>query len=97
MQATEAIRAGEPWIQAPATVAVVPDDAADLNQRLRQGNAIAATLVGLTAADASYRVEEKGFVPQVIPPGHLATADLAPHRIRLAVDESGVVTRAWAG
>jgi hypothetical protein len=75
----------------------VPDDETDLAQRLRAGNAIAATLVGLTAAEASERVEESGFVPQVIPPGRLVTADVAPHRIRLVVDESGVVTRAWAG
>jgi hypothetical protein len=75
----------------------VPGDDAHLEQRLREGNAIAATLVGLTADEASDRVQDQGFVPQVIPPGHLVTADLAPHRIRLAVDESGVVTRAWGG
>jgi len=75
----------------------VPEDETDLDQRLSAGNAIAATLVGLTAAEASERVEESGFVPQVIPPGRLVTADVAPHRIRLVVDESGVVTRAWAG
>ena len=75
----------------------MPDDETDLAQRLRAGNAIAATLVGLTADEASDRVQDQGFVPQVIPPGHLVTADLAPHRIRLAVDESGVVTRAWGG
>jgi hypothetical protein len=75
----------------------VPEDEPDLDQRLRAGNAIGATLVGLTAAEASERVEASGFVPQVIPPGRLVTADVAPHRIRLVVDESGVVTRAWAG
>lgn len=75
----------------------MPEDEADLKQRLREGNAVAATLVGLTADEASDRVRDQGFVPQVIPPGHLVTADLAPHRIRLAVDESGVVTRAWGG
>ena len=75
----------------------MPEDETDLNQRLRAGNAIAATLVGLTADEASDRVEDEGFVPQVIPPGYLVTADLAPHRIRLVVDESGVVTRAWGG
>ncbi len=74
----------------------VPEDD-DLNQRLRAGNAIAATLVGLTAGEATDRVEDSGFVPQVIPPGRMVTADLAPHRIRLVVDDSGVVTRAWAG
>ena len=75
----------------------VPEDEADLNQRVREGNAIAATLVGLTADEASDRVKGQGFVPQVIPPGRLVTADLARHRIRLVVDESGVVTRAWRG
>ncbi len=75
----------------------MPEDEADLHQRLRDGNALAATLVGLTADEASDRVKARGFAPQVIPPGHLVTADLAPHRIRLAVDESGVVIRAWGG
>jgi Potato inhibitor I family len=75
----------------------VPQDEPDLNERLRAGSAVAATLVGLTAAQASDRVEASGFVPQVIPTGHLVTADVAPRRIRLVVDESGVVTRAWAG
>jgi hypothetical protein len=75
----------------------VPEDEADFDQRLRDANAIAATVVGLTAAEASDRVEDQGFVPQVIPPGALVTADLVAHRIRLAVDEAGVVTRAWGG
>jgi hypothetical protein len=75
----------------------VPEDDADLSQRLREGNAIAATLPGLTVAEASDLVEDQGFVAQVTPPGYLVTADLALHRIRLAVDESGVVTRAWCG
>jgi hypothetical protein len=75
----------------------VPEDEPELHQRLREGNAIAATMVGLTADEASDRVKDKGFAPQVIPPGSLVTADLDPDRIRLAVDESGVVTRAWGG
>jgi Potato inhibitor I family len=65
--------------------------------RLREGNAIAATLIGLTAAEASDQIEKEGYVPNVIPPGYVVTADLAPHRIRLVIDESGVVTRAWGG
>lgn len=69
----------------------------DFDERLREGAAIAATLVGLTAAEASDRVTQQGFFPQVVPPGSVVTADLASDRIRLAVDESGVVTRAWAG
>ncbi len=75
----------------------MPEDDADLSRRLREGNALAETLPGLTVAEASDRVEDQGFVAQVIPPGYLVTADLALHRIRLAVDESGVVTRAWCG
>ena len=65
--------------------------------RFREGTAIAATLIGLTAADASERIEGKGYVPNVIPPGYAVTADLAYHRIRVVIDESGVVTRAWCG
>jgi hypothetical protein len=76
----------------------VPDDDDLLAQRLRESNALAATLVGLTAEEASNLATAHGFQPQVIPPDRqVVTADLRSDRIRLLVDGSGVVTRAWGG
>jgi hypothetical protein len=76
----------------------VPDDDDLFAQRLRESNALAATLVGLTAAEACDVASAQGFQPQVIPPDRQAvTADLRSNRIRLVVDGSGRVTRAWGG
>jgi hypothetical protein len=72
------------------------DDAA-MKQRIREGNALATTLIGLSADAASDRVEEKGFHAEVITPGWLVAADLIPGRIVLVTDESGLVIRAWGG
>ena len=74
----------------------MPDEPA-MNQRVREGKALAETLIGLAADDASARVAEQGFHAEVVPPGWLVAADLDPARIVLVTDEAGRVTRAWGG
>lgn len=68
-----------------------------MNQRIREGNALAETLIGLAADEAAARVTKCGFHPEVIPPGWPVAADLDPGRVVLVTDESGTVTRAWGG
>jgi len=66
-------------------------------ERIEAGNALAVTLVGLPVDEATERVRAEGFDPQAIPQGSVVTAELAPNRVRLLVDESGTVRRAWGG
>jgi hypothetical protein len=57
-----------------------------------------SALVGLTEADAVRRTREAGLDPQVVPPGVTAlTMDFRARRVRLFLDDSGVVERATAG
>ena len=60
--------------------------------------AFAPSLVGLGSDDAVRRATEAGFDPQVVPPGVTAvTMDFRPLRIRLYVDDAGLVTHVTAG
>jgi hypothetical protein len=59
---------------------------------------LAPSLVGLSEDDAVRRVSDGGFDPVVVPPGVTAvTMDFRPRRIRLFLDDSGLVTRATGG
>lgn len=78
-------------------VHLVDEQSARINQRIEEGNSLAKTLVGMHADEATERIQNAGFKSEVIPPGFLIAADLAPDRIRLLTDEAGTVTRAWGG
>jgi len=70
----------------------------DFEARLEEGRTFAPTLVGLECDAAVERVTERGFDPQVVPhTAEAVTADLGANRIRLFLDEQGMVVRATAG
>jgi len=77
------------------------DEQADEQADDRPGAAAAAlapSLVGLPEADAVRRAVEAGFDPQVVPRDVTAlTMDFRPLRIRLFLDDAGLVRRATAG
>ncbi|XP_057459141.1 subtilisin inhibitor CLSI-I-like [Lotus japonicus] len=52
-------------------------------------------LVGVTTEEAERKIKEEmsGVEIQVVPPGSFVTADFKTQRVRLYVDESGMVTR----
>jgi len=67
-------------------------------ERLAEGGALAATLVGLPSDEALARARERGFDAEAVPHWvEAVTMDLRPNRVRLRLDESGRVVRAWAG
>jgi hypothetical protein len=66
--------------------------------RLAEGHEFAPSLLGLDCDDAIERATERGFLVQVIPPtAEAITADLRANRIRIFLDDDGVVARARAG
>ena len=66
--------------------------------RLAEGHKFAPSLVGIDCDDAIERATERGFQVQVIlPTDEAITADLGANRIRIFVDDNGVVDRARAG
>jgi hypothetical protein len=66
--------------------------------RQAEGNTFAASLVGLDCDEAVNRTSDRGFEPQVIPHTvEAVTLDLRHNRIRLFLDENGIVARAHAG
>jgi hypothetical protein len=71
----------------------------ELAARLRAADEYASTLVGLDGREAKDAAVRSGYHrSQVVTPDVDAlTADLDPFRIRLFVDEQGVVVRAKAG
>jgi hypothetical protein len=69
-----------------------------LQQRRREGAALAETLTGMSRSEAAERVTAAGFHPQVITLDLEAiTADLRVDRVRIFVDTEGRVIRAHAG
>jgi len=66
--------------------------------RQTEGNAFAASLVGLDWEEAVRRTSGRGFEPQAIPHTvEAVTMDLRTNRIRLFLDENGKVAEAHAG
>ena len=66
--------------------------------RQAEGECLAASLVGLDREDAVSRTRERGFDPDVVPHTVDAiTMDLRHNRIRIFLDETDTVIRAWAG
>jgi hypothetical protein len=67
--------------------------------RLIEGNELAESLVGLDVTEAVQLATERGFEPRLIPHTvEAVTADLRLDRIRLFLDDTGVVVqRASAG
>lgn len=74
------------------------DEKRRLEARLAEGQALAATLVGLSQAEAVERLRAEGFHPQVVPPTQSAlTMDLRFERVRVWVDRDDQVIRVHAG
>jgi hypothetical protein len=66
-----------------------------INERLRAGAELASELVGLPGEVAFERAAQVGFDPQLVGPEVEAlTADMKPDRIRLCLNEDGVVQEA---
>jgi hypothetical protein len=66
--------------------------------RQAKGQALAPTLVGLDGEEAVRRATEQGFEAQVVPHTvEAVTADLNHNRLRLFLNENGIVVRAHAG
>ena len=69
-----------------------------LRERLQEGAALAETLIGLGRFDAVERVTTAGFHAEVIEPDmEWLTLDLYFERVRIFVDDEGLVTQAEAG
>lgn len=69
-----------------------------LRERLQQGAALAETLTGLGRSDAVERITSAGFYAEVIEPDmEWLTLDLYFERVRIFVDDEGLVTQAEAG
>lgn len=74
------------------------DSQRDFEAQLAEGHEFAPSLVGLDRDAAIERATEHGYRIQVVPPtAEAITADLSANRIRLFLDEDGVVARARAG
>lgn len=71
------------------------DDWEQAERRHADARVLAPTLVGLPTHEAVSRAEAAGFTTQLV--GEVMTAELALGRIRIAEDDAGIVTRAWAG
>ena len=54
-------------------------------------------LVGVHVDEAAPGLQEGGFEPEVVPEGSPVTKDHVPNRVRLFVDEEGVITSAMQG
>jgi hypothetical protein len=68
-----------------------------MQQRLKEGAALAETLAGMSRSEAVQSVTAAGFHPQVITPDVEAiTADLRFDRVLIFVDAEGLVIRANA-
>lgn len=55
------------------------------------------SLVGVHVDEAMPFVKDSGFEAQVLPEGSAVTKDLQPNRVRLFVDDSGVIVSAMQG
>lgn len=73
------------------------DRAVESNRLLSEGSSLAESLVGLTGDEAAMRCRAAGFDPSVVSPGVPVTLDLRVRRVRLFVDENGIVTRGHGG
>lgn len=70
----------------------------DTEEQLRRTNSFAATLVGLSEEEAIERAHDAGHPVVIIrPPQYATTWDLRPHRVRLQIDRSGCVDKAFGG
>jgi Potato inhibitor I family len=70
----------------------------DFQARLAQGHEFAPSLVGLDRNEAIERGIERNFqIQAVTPTAEAITADLSSNRIRIFLDDKGVVVRAQAG
>lgn len=70
----------------------------DIVERLRPGRALAEAVLGLPRSEAVDRVTAAGFRADIITPStHAVSADLRFDRVRLHVDDAGVVRDARAG
>jgi hypothetical protein len=70
---------------------------AQVEELMQEGAAFASTLVGVNLAHATASAEQRGFEVQIVPSSGELTFDLNPKRMRLQVDDAGVVTWAHAG
>jgi Potato inhibitor I family len=80
------------------TISEKPQDRLhQMQQRHKEGVALAKTLTGLSRSEAVERVTAAGLHPQVVTPEVEAiTADLRFDRVFIFVDSEGLVTRASA-
>lgn len=70
----------------------------DFEARLKRGSEFAPSLIGLERDAAVQAVRAQGYQPKVVPTSvEGVTADLDSRRIRLFVDENGLVVQASAG
>ena len=70
---------------------------AQVEELMQEGAAFASTLVGMNLASATAGAEQRSFKVQIVPPSGELTFDLNPKRMRLQVDDAGIVTWAHAG
>ncbi|QIK65427.1 hypothetical protein G7072_02905 [Nocardioides sp. HDW12B] len=74
------------------------ESARRLSETLRAGSVLGDELIGLPGDVAFDRAVEAGFSPELVDPDVEAiTADMRPKRLRLFLDETGVVRAAEPG
>lgn len=54
-------------------------------------------LVGVHVDEAAPQLQEAGLEPEVVPEGSPVTKDFVPNRVRLFVDDEGLITSAAQG